>query len=471
MKRSLISVFAVLLIAMPCFAAPLGNSITYQGQLVRNSTPYAGNADFVFRLFNAVTGGTQVGGSLSIAALPVAAGLFTAELDFGAVFDGTAMWLDVQVKTPGEGSYTTLTPRVKLTAAPYALRALSSAGVSQWVSSGPDLTYSTGGVGVLGASSPFGGRGLYLEAYDGGSHIFSYNYNTNTALPLILNSPGGSVGVGTAPDVRTKIHAVGGTVSIWGQATGNSLVSGYQCGVYGVGLRGSGTFAADAAGVIGAADFGTGVFGVTTNSGNGVSGQNNTTSTQGWLGGPAVGVAGRVTNSAHFGGYFENIAAGGVALRAVGLAQVNKLQILGGADIAEPFDVASSDGVKAEPGSVVTIDSDHPGELRVSDRPYDERVAGVISGANDLEPGMVLKAEGNPLGDGDHPVALTGRVWCKVDASFGAVRPGDLLTSSSTAGHAMKASDLERRSGAVIGKAMTALEAGRGLVLVLVSLQ
>jgi hypothetical protein len=98
-------------------------------------------------------------------------------------------------------------------------------------------------------------------------------------------------------------------------------------------------------------------------------------------------------------------------------------------------------------------------------------VAGVISGANDLAPGMVMKAEGASHGAGDHPVALSGRVWCKVDASFGSVRPGDLLTTSPRAGHAMLAADPTRRSGAVIGKAMTSLEAGRGLVLVLVNLQ
>jgi hypothetical protein len=82
-----------------------------------------------------------------------------------------------------------------------------------------------------------------------------------------------------------------------------------------------------------------------------------------------------------------------------------------------------------------------------------------------------MKAEHSEHTDGDHPVALTGRVWCKVDATFGAVKPGDLLTTSSTAGHAMKASDSGRRAGAVIGKAMTSLEDGRGLVLVLVNLQ
>ena len=62
-------------------------------------------------------------------------------------------------------------------------------------------------------------------------------------------------------------------------------------------------------------------------------------------------------------------------------------------------------------------------------------------------------------------------VFPQASAEAGAIRPGDLLTTSATPGHAMRASDRERRSGAVIGKAMGALEQGTGLVLVLVNLQ
>jgi hypothetical protein len=98
-------------------------------------------------------------------------------------------------------------------------------------------------------------------------------------------------------------------------------------------------------------------------------------------------------------------------------------------------------------------------------------VAGVVSGAKGLSPGMVMTAKGDPHADGDHPVALSGRVWSWCDASYGAIVPGDLLTTSDTAGRAMKVRDHARAQGAVIGKAMTALDGGEGLVLVLVSLQ
>jgi hypothetical protein len=75
------------------------------------------------------------------------------------------------------------------------------------------------------------------------------------------------------------------------------------------------------------------------------------------------------------------------------------------------------------------------------------------------------------LADGKHPVALTGRVYCLVDARRGAILPGDLITTSETPGHGMKVAEHTRAQGAIIGKAMTPLPDGKGLVLVLVSLQ
>jgi len=96
-------------------------------------------------------------------------------------------------------------------------------------------------------------------------------------------------------------------------------------------------------------------------------------------------------------------------------------------------------------------------------------VAGIVSGANDLPAGAIL---GNLEGtEGDPPIALSGRVWCWANTSGGPIEPGDLLTTSSKAGMAMRVTDDDRAQGAVLGKAMTALEDGEGLVLVLVTLQ
>jgi hypothetical protein len=152
-----------------------------------------------------------------------------------------------------------------------------------------------------------------------------------------------------------------------------------------------------------------------------------------------------------------------------GWTKVSVLEITGGADLSEQFDVAAQDE-QVKPGMVVAIDASNPGKLAVTDRPYDRKVAGVVSGAGGVKPGMLMGQKGT-VADGKHPVALTGRVWTLCDAAQGAIEPGDLLTSSKTAGHAMKVTDHARAQGAIIGKAMTALDEGTGLVLVLVSLQ
>lgn len=156
-----------------------------------------------------------------------------------------------------------------------------------------------------------------------------------------------------------------------------------------------------------------------------------------------------------------------------GVMETDVLKINGGADIAEPFNInVDHDAVQDDvvPGMVVSIDPTNVGELRLSTSAYDRTVAGIISGAGGVKPGMTLQQPGT-LADGKHPVALTGRVWCYVDATQAAINPGDLLTTSGTPGHAMKVGDHDKAQGAIIGKAMTSLESGRGLVLVLVTLQ
>jgi hypothetical protein len=69
------------------------------------------------------------------------------------------------------------------------------------------------------------------------------------------------------------------------------------------------------------------------------------------------------------------------------------------------------------------------------------------------------------------PVAVMGKVFCKVDASYGPIEMGDLLTSSATPGHAMKAAKPGRAFGAVIGKALGCLRKGQGSIPIVVALQ
>ena len=146
------------------------------------------------------------------------------------------------------------------------------------------------------------------------------------------------------------------------------------------------------------------------------------------------------------------------------------LEIKGGADLSEQFDINAPFGVSPAAGMVVSIDPERPGKLMVSRQAYDRKVAGIISGAGGVSSGMLMGQDGS-IASGRYPVALSGRVYCLVDAASAAVQPGDLLTTSNTPGHAMKVTDHANAQGAIIGKAMTRLRKGTGLVLVLVSLQ
>ncbi len=147
-------------------------------------------------------------------------------------------------------------------------------------------------------------------------------------------------------------------------------------------------------------------------------------------------------------------------------ASVGSLCIRGGADLAEPFEMS---GREIPKGSLVIIDEENPGQLKLATQAYDTRVAGIVSGANGVNPGISLHQAG--VIEGGQNVALSGRVYARADASSGSIKPGDLLTSSSTPGHVMKAADPKRAQGAVVGKAMSPLKEGQGMVLVLVSLQ
>lgn len=149
-----------------------------------------------------------------------------------------------------------------------------------------------------------------------------------------------------------------------------------------------------------------------------------------------------------------------------GMTHVSCLNIHGGCDIVEPFEMSAQ---KTYPeGSLVIIDSENVGKLTISHQAYDKRIAGVISGAGGINPGISLQQDG--VLDNGQPVSLAGRVYVKASAVNGSIQPGDLLTTSDIPGYAMKATSKKKRQGAVIGKAMSELKEGEGLVLVLVNL-
>jgi len=135
------------------------------------------------------------------------------------------------------------------------------------------------------------------------------------------------------------------------------------------------------------------------------------------------------------------------------------------ADCAEEFDIAEAESI--EPGTVMVLGKE--GMLHQSQQPYDNRVAGVVSGGGDYKPGLILgrkQSQSNRI-----PIALFGKVYCKVDANEEAIEVGDLLTTSPTQGYAMKAAEPLKAFGAVIGKALRPLHEERGLIPILIALQ
>jgi hypothetical protein len=139
--------------------------------------------------------------------------------------------------------------------------------------------------------------------------------------------------------------------------------------------------------------------------------------------------------------------------------------ILANADCAEEFDVAATGDMK--PGTVVVLDEQ--GVLHPSQQAYDKKVAGVLSGAGNYQPGLILDKQESS--EGRRPVALVGKVYCQADAQYAPIEVGDLLTTSPTPGHAMKADDPFKAFGAVIGKALRPLKEGQDVIPILVALQ
>lgn len=134
-------------------------------------------------------------------------------------------------------------------------------------------------------------------------------------------------------------------------------------------------------------------------------------------------------------------------------------------DVAEMFPSQEA----LEPGSVVVIDAQNHGAMRLATSAYDRRVAGVVAGANDYRSAITLRALDGALGK--VPVTLTGTAYCLATNSNGPIKAGDLLTTSSVPGHAMRVTDYAAAHGAILGKALEDLKGDSGHILMLASLQ
>jgi hypothetical protein len=307
--------------------------------------------------------------------------------------------------------------------------------------------------GVNGAGSgttPDAGCGVWGDSKNGYG-VYGASIGSKPAVYGFNNAPSGG---GTAIS--------GTSAGLYGESTHfegvHGLGHGGGAGVSGIndGPAGSGS---NAMGVYGQSSNGHGVSALSLGGGVGVWGESQ----------QSDGVHG-LSHSSGSAGVFGTNDAGGLAGSFEGNVSVSgnlaaSDVILSGGDCAEQFDAAGAEAL--DPGTVLVIDDD--GTLRQSEKAYDRRVAGVVSGAGTFKPGIVLDRCGD--GEGRTTIALIGKVYCKVDADSGSIAVGDLLTSSATPGHAMKVADPLKGVGSVIGKALKPLATGRGLLPILVALQ
>ncbi len=252
---------AVLVLAAPAHAVALGPSFTYQGQVKLSGSLLNGTADFEFSLWDSPgsgdppSGGLQIGATQTVSAVSISSGLFTVALNASAefgptAFDGQARWLQIAVRSPaGSGSFTTLSPRQALTAAPYALYALNgpfSGGLTlpfagSVGSSSTAFSVTNTGTGGAGAFVHSGGSNPALQSSTTGGNNGLWVLNTGGADPSTIPSLAENAAVsawnlgsgdavkalngGTGPAVRGVIengangsHAVFGTTNGTGSA-------------------------------------------------------------------------------------------------------------------------------------------------------------------------------------------------------------------------------------------------------------
>ena len=511
-----------------------GTAFTYQGRLTDNGSLPNASYDMKFSVYDSANGGNQIGSTILQTSIPVNGGLFTTQpLDFGAsIFTGPPRWLKIEISPAGANAFTPLSARQPLTAAPYAVRAgdagtlagqspstfAPASGSSAYVAKAGDimtgnlLVYTNdhlnAGNIVLTASST-DGTAFYCQSYNQPFH--AHNLFTGTDVQLAVGRAGsftgdvtvsGNVGIGTAaPGYALDVN--GTANSSFAQITaGSPTLSFYspnqeifQLKQEGTSLNGASKFSVieDCCGVprylmsilySGAVGIGTtnpvAKLQVVGNSSPGASipqdiavlasGDGFHNRIMSVNGNQSVYLS-LFDSGSGYGelSTYDWSTGQGLPLKLNvngGTVSVPVLEITGGSDVAEPFQMSCKDLPK---GALVVIDDENAGQLKMSERPYDTHVAGIISGANGINPGIQLHQEGAL--EGGQNVALSGRVYALANASFGAIHAGDLLTTSATPGHCMKATDHARASGAIIGKAMSSLKDGEGMVLVLVTLQ
>jgi len=451
-KVSILAAFCFFIFLSLPSHAQIPRTLSYQGVLTNAAGKPRPNPSyqFTFRLYDVATGGTALWTEEKT--LPVTNGLFATALGdqvaFGAAvkFD-RQYWLGIQV-----GNEPELAPRIALTSVGYSMNSLRADTARVAVASLTDSTWKHDGENIFRLN---GNVGIGIETPESKFHIL--NTATSNAMKITI---GGGYGV----LVENINSGYGGSAKLALIKSINQNPDSYHLYVEGAQqpelvVQGNGNVGIKTDNPLSTLHINPGFGGLKVIRADinalhhfyvDVDTQTEFGMKMGYTG-PSMKL------STTPGGTITFQEQGG-------MVSVPVLEIRGGADLAEPFEMSHSEPLLA--GALVVIDSDTPGKMTQATEPYDKRVAGVISGAGGINPGITLKQEG--VLDAGQLVALSGKVYALASAVNGTIKPGDLLTTSQIPGHAMKATDVVRSYGAVIGKAMSGLEKGEGLVLVLI---
>jgi hypothetical protein len=449
----------------PAEVAPENVSIPYAGALTDPAgQPVAdGLYDFTFALYAAEGGGeplwseVQNGVTVADGAFEVALG--RASTIPAGVLDGGARWLEVAVRGPGEAGFTPLVPRQRLSAtlpaapdSPTVAAACPHDHVGEeWTA---NIAWSNGAFKIYNY-----GNGPSIWGWNGGNGNGLRGYATGTGLGVYGESVNSTGVVGRSTGGRgVEGYSING-YGIYANSTNGDSIHVDGAGQYALNIQSSGY----AAVYVGSAG-GSGLY-VNSAGGDGLSVYSATYDGV-WI------------NSAGDDGVHVNPTVGGVCYRcgwkeddgfvvlSTGEARSNAGFGTLARDFAVMMDVA---GAKSsyESGDILVASSMGKATLERSATPYSPAVVGVYSAAA----GFV---GGQPVADDQTsglPVAVLGVVSCKVSAENGPIRPGDLLVTSATPGHAMRADREKALPGTILGKALESLDSGTGLIQVLVTLQ